>query len=346
MLILGIESSCDETAVSVVENGRIVRSSLIASQVDAHARYGGVVPEVAAREHLKSIDPLTRQALSEANVSGKDIGMVCVTAGPGLIGPLLVGVSYARGLAVSLGCPLVPVDHVHAHVHGALLGLPPEESIDSLFPAIAIVASGGHSNIYFMQDKLTFKLLGYTLDDACGESFDKVAKILGLGYPGGPIIEKCARAGRADAVPMPSLMVAKSDYLLSYSGLKTHMANLARQHLARENSDEQKLADICASFQEVALGQLVRKLALAASNHPQCKSIIVAGGVSANERFRTMLTSSVKQRCLFPPLKYCGDNAAMIAAYGYHLFAAKKSADYSAEANWEAYSRYQFEAVQ
>jgi N6-L-threonylcarbamoyladenine synthase len=343
LLILGIESSCDETAVAVVKDGREVVASRIWSQTAAHAPFGGGVPEVASREHLRIIDPLCRGVLAEAKIDLNDIDAVAVTQGPGLIGALLVGVAYAKGLALALKKPLVPVDHVHAHIHGALLGVgaPPDE----VYPTLALVVSGGHTNLYYMPGPTSFQLLGSSIDDACGECFDKVAKLLGLGYPGGPVVEKLARQGNPDAVAMPRMITEKGRLEFSYSGLKTFMANTI--HNAKEPLTEQRIADLCASFQAAALGQIVRKIkeALAVSPSPP-KTILIAGGVAANQRFREMMAAEVAVPAKFPPLAFCSDNAAMIAAFGYHLFVAGLARGETFRAHaWDAYSRYDFGAT-
>jgi len=333
MLVLGIESSCDETAVALVRSGGHVLCSKIASQIDVHAVFGGVVPEVASREHLRAIQPIYAQAMQEAGVTIDEVDAIAVSQGPGLIGSLLVGVSFAKGLAVGQNKPLVPVDHVHAHIHGALLGL---ES-DDVFPTVALVVSGGHTNLYFMEDAVTFKLLATSIDDACGECFDKVGKVLGLGYPGGPKIEAIAKEGVIGKVPMPKMVEQKDRMEFSYSGLKTHMINLLRKKT--DYSQE----DICAAFQEEALGQIIRKLTVALKNNPQAKSILIAGGVAANQRFRE-LTSKFKIPVHFPSLQYCSDNAAMIASMAHYQI---KSAGLDAfrTTEWDSYSRYDFEAV-
>lgn len=339
MLILGIESSCDETAVALVRDGRTVLTSRIASQTAAHAPFGGVVPEVASREHLRIIDPLLGDAIAEAGVSLAEIDAVAVTQGPGLIGALLVGVAYAKGLAWALGKPLVPVDHVHAHIHGALLGV--DKAPADVYPTLAMVVSGGHTNLYFMPSPTTFQLLGSSIDDACGECFDKVAKLLGLGYPGGPEIERLARGGNPRAVPMPKMVGQKTRLEFSYSGLKTFMANLIAKEAGKMAPT--RLADVTASFQDEALGQIVRKLKEAYGRHPEVRSILIAGGVAANLRFRDLMAAELPVPAYFPAPRFCSDNAAMIAAYGYHVYlAAGARPDVFAAQDWDAYSRYDF----
>jgi N6-L-threonylcarbamoyladenine synthase len=339
-LVLGIESSCDETAASLVENGRRVLSSKVSSQIDLHQVFGGVVPEIAARAHLKIIDEIVREALKEANLSLASIDAIAVTQGPGLLGALLVGISYAKGLAFGSGKPLIPVNHVEAHVHGALLGL--QEAGSELFPCLALVVSGGHTNIYFMPDPTTFELMAYSIDDACGESFDKVAKIFDLPYPGGPWIEKYAVQGDPQRYPMPKMMEQKNKLMFSYSGLKTYMVNLRNRY--RTNLDDQMLRDFCAGFQEEALGQLVRKLESAQAEKPDAKALLIAGGVAANQRFRQMIQAKISIPTYFPHLQYCSDNAAMIAALGYQHFIKNPSSTRFLDLNWDAFSRYQFEA--
>ena len=336
MKILGIESSCDETAIAVVEDGRKVLSSIVASQVDTHKVFGGVVPEIAAREHLKCIEELFHESLREAKLAPNELDAIGITQGPGLIGALLVGVSFAKGLAQGLDIPLVPVNHVHAHVHGALLETPFTD--DEIFPCIAAVVSGGHTNLYIMNNPTDFQLVAYSIDDACGESFDKVAKRLGLKYPGGPEIEKLAKNGDPQKIKMPRMMEQKSKLMFSYSGLKTHMVNLHNQNSSELSG--QLLHDVCAAFQEEALGQLVRKISIASSKW-KVKSILIAGGVAANGRLKSLLGEAVEIPVIFPNLRYCSDNAAMIAALAF--FEGKASAfEKYRNQDWDAFSRYQF----
>ena len=338
MLVLGIESSCDETAVALVRDGVEVLGSLVASQTNVHQPFGGVVPEVAAREHLRVIAPLFEQLLRETGIRRDQIDALAVTQGPGLIGAILVGVAYAKGLALALGKPLIPVDHVHAHVHGAMLGL--EGGVPPEFPTLALVVSGGHTNLYLMRGPTHFQLLACSIDDACGECFDKVAKLMGLGYPGGPRIEALASGGDERAVAMPRMVSQRSRLEFSYSGLKTFMANqLQRQG---QLSDGER-ADLCASFQAEALGQIVRKVQEAHRLHPEVRSVLVAGGVAANQRFRQLMAEHVALPAYFPRQEYCSDNAAMIAAYGYHIFqdGLGRSEQWLSH-DWDAYSRYDF----
>jgi N6-L-threonylcarbamoyladenine synthase len=332
MLILGIESSCDETAIAVVRNGNEVLSSVIRSQIDLHSKWGGVIPEIAAREHLLAIEPLYWSALAEANISPSDLDAIAVTQGPGLVGCLLVGASFAKGLSQTLKKPLIPVNHVHAHIHGALLGV--DREFSEIFPTLGLVISGGHTNLYFMSSPTSFKLIAHTIDDACGESFDKVGKMLGLPYPGGPHVEKMARRGAKGIVPMPVMMERKSSMAFSYSGLKT-----AVSLLLKSNDSPHTKEDIAFAFQEEALGQLTRKLMEAVRLYPESKSVLIAGGVAANARFKEILKASVPLDCLYPDLAYCSDNAAMIAALGYFELCESKETGL----HWDVFSRYPFE---
>lgn len=344
MIILGIESSCDDTGVALVEDGRRVLASCVSNQTSIHAAFGGVVPEIAAREHLSNIYPLYEQALKLSGLRPEQIDAVAVTQGPGLIGALLVGISYAKGLASSLEIPLIPVDHVHAHIHGALLGLPSEVALQDLFPGLALVVSGGHTHLYLMRSPTEFTLVASSVDDACGECFDKVAKVLGLPYPGGPAIEALARGGNAQRFPMPRMLANRKHLAFSYSGLKTHMASTIRS--LGEVTDQDK-ADLCAAFQEEAFGQIVRKVKLASAQiSVPLKSLLVAGGVAANKRFREILAAELRFKAYFPQLQYCADNGAMIAAYAWHRYQQANDKALFGEQSWDAYSSYRYaEAV-
>ena len=333
MRILALESSCDETAAAIVASGNHVMSSQVYSQIETHKVFGGVVPEVAAREHLKVIDGIVKATLQEAEMSLADIDAIAVTQGPGLVGALLVAISYAKGLA-SAGKPLIPVNHVHAHVHGALLGLPEEFNH---YPALALVVSGGHTNLYRMASATSFELVAHSIDDACGESFDKVAKLLGLGYPGGPKVEELATSGDPSRYVMPVMMAEKARLEFSYSGLKTHIVNLLRQ--STEQLNQQAKADICAAFQEAALDQLVRKMKFACEQQAP-RAIVIAGGVAANQRFRSLLTAATPTPCYFPKLAYCSDNAAMIAALAYYQYQESPCQYQQEQHSWDAFSRY------
>jgi N6-L-threonylcarbamoyladenine synthase len=342
MIILGIESSCDETAVAVVRDGTEVLSSVVATQIAKHAPFGGVIPELAAREHLSAIGPLFDAAIEQAGIRINQIDAIGVTQGPGLIGPLLVGASFARAFALANNLPIVPVDHVHAHLFSTFL----DKEITSLphFPALALVVSGGHTNVYRMISWTEFSLLGFSLDDACGECFDKVGKMLGLPYPGGPHIESKAVAGNDQAFQMPSLNIPKNDMRFSFSGLKTHMLNLVRS--LNSKMSEQIIADVCASFQRAAFKQIVNRLESEWTARGDYQSLVIAGGVAANQYFRHLISGSFKTQVLFPDRQYCGDNAAMVASYAYFT-CRNRLADFSGGGKfWEPYSTYSYEALQ
>lgn len=335
MRILAIESSCDETAASVVESGNRVLSSVVASQIEVHKKFGGVVPEIAAREHLRLIDPIVREALKQAELDLRQIDAIAVTQGPGLIGALLVGISYAKGLASAKNLPLIPVNHVLSHVHGAALGI--DAPWSELLDCLALVVSGGHTNLYHMSSPTDFKLVANSIDDACGECFDKVAKVLGLAYPGGPQIEKKALSGDKKKYPMPKMVEENARLSFSYSGLKTHMINLKRK--LSQPLDEQEISDLSACFQEEALEHLVRKLKQAIKLHKP-RSLMIAGGVAANQRFRELVNAEIQVKAYFPALKYCSDNAAMIGALAFHLYQSRPKEQFFAY-DWDAFSRYQ-----
>ena len=330
MLVLGIESSCDDSAAAIVADGRQVLAERISSQAQLHEKYGGVVPELAARAHLLQIATLVQEVLPEAGVRQQELDAIAVTQGPGLVGSLLIGASFAKGLALATGKPLLPVNHVHAHLCGALLGV--DTDMRQLLPCLALIVSGGHTNLYYMHKMLDFQLVAHTLDDACGEAFDKIAKVLGLGWPGGPRIEQAAAKGQAGKFAMPKVMRGAHNF--SYAGLKTHVVNLWRQ--AGGKLQEQEIADLCYAFQEEALRQLVD--GMAQHLRSPTKSIIVAGGVAANQRLRTMLAARFsEQRLLFPARRFCTDNAAMIAAFGFHQWqAGHRGKDMS----WAVFSNY------
>lgn len=313
MIILGIESSCDETAAAVVRNGRQILSSVVASQVETHARYGGVVPELASRMHIEAIEPVVEQALVKAGMTLDDIDGIAATRGPGLIGALLVGFSFARAVAWARKLPLAGVNHLEAHIYSLmLLDTPPE------FPFIALVVSGGHTNVYHVTSPHGFERLGQTRDDAAGEAFDKVAKMMGLGYPGGPVIEGLAKEGAPEAVAFPRSMLKKDSFDFSFSGLKSAVARYLHEH---PDLDERGRADVAAGFQAAVIDVLTQKLIRAALSR-KCSRIGVAGGVSANQTFVNALAREAEKRRIrifAPPAALCGDNAAMIAARGYTM---------------------------
>ncbi len=313
--VLAIESSCDETACAVIEDGRALLASVVASQMDIHARYGGVFPEVASRQHVLSIMPVLQQALAKSNLALKDIDAIAVTRGPGLAGSLVVGMNMAKGLSLGLGLPLIGVNHLEGHVYSAWVynageAVPPEPQ----FPLMALLVSGGHTELNLMTDHLTYKQLGSTLDDAAGEAFDKVGRLLGLPFPGGPAIQKAAEGGDATSFNFPR---AKLDnrYDFSFSGLKT--AVLYEVNDLKKESAELPVADLAAAFQATAVDILFHKTMQAARDF-KAKEILVAGGVSANRALRNAFQSQTEFKVHIPPFSLCTDNAAMIAAAGYY----------------------------
>ena len=321
MLILGIESSCDETAAAVVRDGREIVSSIIASQIDLHRPWGGVVPELASREHLEKIEPVVNEALSKANITLKDIDAIAVTQGPGLIGSLLVGVCYAKALAWGLDIPLVGINHIEGHVYSINFENPPVE-----YPALALIVSGGHTNIFHIPEEGKYKVVSRTRDDAAGEAFDKVAKMLGLGYPGGPIIEKLALEGDASRVKFPRAKISDGRPDMSFSGLKTAVSRYVKENniasVTNGDAPAQEIKDLAASFQNAVVSALVDTLEKLA-DELQPKTLIVAGGVACNLALRNAAQSSAKRLGIpvyFPSKHLSTDNAAMIAAAGYfHL---------------------------
>ena len=309
-LFLGIETSCDETAAAVVERGDRVLSSVVSSQVDLHARYGGVVPEVASRAHVELLLPVVSQALVEAGVDDREIGAVAATYGPGLVGALLVGVSAAKALSLVWNVPWVAVNHLEAHLHAAFLDEPDIEQ-----PVVVLLVSGGHTMLILMKDRLRYEVLGSTVDDAAGEAFDKVARFMGLGYPGGPAIDRISVDGDADAIAFPRAMI-DNGWDFSFSGLKTAVIN----HVRREPSSAP--VDVAASFQEAVADVLVTKARKAAREHG-ARGLCLAGGVAANRRLREMTVDACSADGLhayLPSRAMCTDNAAMVAAAGWWRF--------------------------
>lgn len=318
ILVLGIESSCDETSISVVRDGREVLSNVISSQIDIHKLYGGVVPEIASRNHVKNINAVYRQALADAGVTLNDIDVIAVTYGAGLLGALVVGVNFAKALAYASGKPLIAVNHIEGHIAGNYLTYP-----DLKPPFVCLVVSGGHTALFDMPTYTEKHLLGTTHDDAIGEAFDKVARECGLTYPGGPNVQKAAKEGVPNLkfIHKPSY---KTDFNFSYSGLKTAVINYI--HNKKQKGEEVNYADVCASFQEEATDQVAIK-AINAAAKSSAKKLVISGGVSANLRLREKLDALALEagvKVFYPELKLCTDNAAMIASAGYYNFIAGK----------------------
>lgn len=322
MKVLGIESSCDETAAAIVEDGRVLLSNVVVSQIDIHSVYGGVVPEVAARSHLEVMVPVVQKALDDAGLNWPDIDAIAVTYAPGLIGSLLVGTLAARTLALLKEKPLYPVHHVEGHVYANfLLAEAPA------FPCLALIVSGGHSQLVLFRDHGDYELLGQTQDDAVGEAFDKVAKILGLPYPGGPSIAKAAESGDPKAFAFPKAKM-QNPYDFSFSGLKTAVLRAVQHHIGEDYTfpshelaarlDEVSRNNVAASFQRTAVETLVDKTMKAYRDH-SLASVVIAGGVAANQELRRQLSEALPIAINYAPMNLCTDNAAMIATLGYYM---------------------------
>ena len=321
MKILAIESSCDETAAAVVENGRRVISSVVASQVEEHKLYGGVVPEIASRRHAEAIVPVVRQALDEANISLERIDAIAVTYAPGLIGALLVGVNFAKGLSLSSGIPLVPTHHLRSHIASNYISNP-----DLKPPFLCLVVSGGHSHIVMVEDYTKMKIIGKTRDDAAGEAFDKAARTMGMPYPGGIELDKVAESGDPFAFKLPRPVVHDAPYDFSFSGLKTAVINLF--HNSAQKGVELNKPDVCASFRYAVVDCLVANFLKAADDYGVNK-LVIAGGVSANSLLRRTLREKCDERgyeFYMPDKSLCGDNAAMVGSQGYYEFLSKNVA--------------------
>ncbi len=321
-LILGIESSCDETAAAVVKNGRQVLSNIINTQIDLHKKFGGVVPEIASRKHIESIDAVIDEALETAGVKLSDIDAIAVTYGPGLVGALLVGVSVAKALAYGIGKPLVPVHHIKGHIMANFIAYPELEP-----PFVCLVASGGHSHIVEVRDYSSFRVLGRTRDDAAGEAFDKIARVIGLGYPGGPLIDKLAKAGNPSAVQFPRVRMDGGSLDFSFSGVKTAVINYL--HKAEQKGETVNRADVAASFQ-CAVTDVLCEHTIEAALQCGSKLIALAGGVAANSDLRAKMARMAGKQgihVIYPPPVLCTDNAAMIACAGYYGFLTGDIAD-------------------
>ncbi|HSV26319.1 MAG TPA: tRNA (adenosine(37)-N6)-threonylcarbamoyltransferase complex transferase subunit TsaD [Sedimentisphaerales bacterium] len=331
--ILGIETSCDETAAAVVADGRVVRSSVVASQGHLHSRYGGVVPEIASRAHIENLYPVLAEAMSQAGVTKDGIDAIAVANQPGLTIALIVGVTAAKTLSLMWGKPLIAVNHVHAHLQAAML-----QAEDFEFPAVALAASGGHTCLYDCESPLDLRLLGATIDDAAGEAFDKVASILKLGYPGGPVIEKAAKTGSPRAIDFPRTMLGPDSLDFSFSGIKTAVLYHCRgQDMLGENrvlsTSQQEIADIAASFQAAVVDVLVRKT-LRAAQRINAKTVLLGGGVAANSALRQEMEQMCRKNgydLLVAAKNLCTDNAVMIASLAWHKYKAGIFADLSLE---------------
>lgn len=331
--ILGIESSCDETAAAIVENGRRILSNVVASQADLHAQFGGVFPEIASRQHIISFYPVIEQSLELAHLSLDEVDAIAVTRGPGLPGSLVIGMNIAKGLSLGSGLPLIGINHLEAHLYSVDLYVNNEESKPSIkYPLLAMIVSGGHSELVLMREQLLYQSLGSTLDDAAGEAFDKVARLLGLAYPGGPSIQKAAETGNPKAFNFPRAWLDGS-WNFSFSGLKT--AVLREVHQLEAMGIVLPVADLAASFQAAVVEVLVSKLIKAAVEN-EATSILVVGGVSANALLREQVEAQSRVPVYFPPMHLCTDNAAMVAAVGYYryLHGQRDEMDMDVLPNW------------
>ncbi len=316
MNILSIESSCDETAVAVVRNGREILANVVFSQIDVHKVYGGVVPEIASRYHIEKISQLTQDCLEKSGLKPQELDAVAATAAPGLIGALLVGLNYAKGFAYAHGLPLIPVHHIRGHVAANYLAYPELEP-----PFLAMVVSGGHSHIVLVKDYTDYEILGRTKDDAAGEAFDKGARVMGLGYPGGVYMDRLAKEGNPKAIRFPRVSFKEEPYNFSFSGVKTAIVNYL--HNAEQKGITLNMADVAASYSDAITGVLAEKFLQCAKDHHQ-KKLVIAGGVSANSMLREKLQAGIAedQTLYMPPLSLCGDNGAMIGAQAYYEFQA------------------------
>lgn len=328
MIILGIDTSCDDTSAGVVEDGRHVLSNIVQSQIKLHHPHGGVVPELASREHIRNIMPVVQESLLRANLQTGDLDGVAVTVGPGLVGSLLVGLYYAKGLTYVHKIPMAGINHLEGHILSIFLEQAPR------FPFVALTVSGGHTCLYHVKGYGRYELMGQSLDDAAGEAFDKVAKILGLGYPGGIAIEESSHDGVRDSIKFPRAYLSSESLDFSFSGLKTAVAlYIKRWHNNQVEGDNVTLADIAASFQEAVIDVLVQK-AMMAKEKAGVNSIVVAGGVACNKRLRARLLEAASQedvQIYYPRPEYCTDNGAMIAVAGYHRLLYGDKADLSTD---------------
>jgi N6-L-threonylcarbamoyladenine synthase len=330
MIILGIDTSCDDTCTAIVEDGKRLLSNIVDSQVIVHHRYGGVVPELASREHIRNIVWVVRESLKKAHLNGNDIDAIAVTVGPGLVGALLVGIYFAKAFSYANNIPLIGINHLEGHILSIFL-----EKRYPPFPFVALTVSGGHTNLYHVRGFGDYTVLGQTLDDAAGEAFDKIAKLLELGYPGGPVIEKLAAAGRPEAIDFPRAYLSKDSLDFSFSGLKTAVALYVRKWHNRKGCDNKiKIADIAASFQAAVVDILIDKL-IAAALQVGVNSVVLAGGVARNNYLRRKLQEMMNKKGIdlyTPSPELCTDNGAMIAVVGYHRIIKGRKDDLTLDA--------------
>lgn len=326
--ILAIESSCDETAASVVQNGREVLSNIISSQIEIHKKYGGVVPEIASRKHIENISAVVKEAIDESKLSIDEIDAIAVTYGPGLVGALLIGVNYAKSLAYAWNKPLIGINHIEGHISANYIE---DKNLEP--PFVCLVVSGGHTHLVYVKDYGNYEILGRTRDDAAGEAYDKIARALNLGYPGGPNIDKLARLGNKDAIHFPRAKFSEESLDFSFSGLKSAVLNYINQ--TKQKGEELIEADVAACFQEAVVDVLVGKL-MQAANLKKCQKIALAGGVASNTRLREVLQKACENNKLSlyrPSPILCTDNAAMIGSCAFFKYNNKEFADFSLNAN-------------